>query len=119
MKGPQEFNPHLMIDTRDNLGHALAQELVELFIGELPKALQRIEAGLRARNEREVHEGAHTIKGMSAQVGLEVLSEYGNVVLSMARIGEIHHVPLLLPGMHGAAERGLAALRRFIEPQRR
>jgi hypothetical protein len=119
MIGPQEFNPHLMIDARDNLGPELASELVELFVGELPKALARIDAGIRARSGREVVEGAHTIKGMSAQVGLEVLSEYGNVVLSMARIGELQHVPLLMPGMRGAADRGLTALRQFVQASRR
>lgn len=119
MKGPQDFNPHLMLDHRANLGPNVAQDLVELFVVELPKALQRIDAGLRARDAKEVYEGGHSVKGMSSQVGLEVLAEYGTVILGMARIGELHHVPLMIPGLHRAAERGVLALKRFSRESRR
>lgn len=70
------------------------QALLEKFVRKFPddKAFEQLEAAVRESNYDAIEMEAHTLKGVSANLGFEHLSEVSAQIVNLVRTGEFESV---------------------------
>ena len=63
----------------------LAIDVIEIFKAEAPQLIRRLESSLDARDARDAASHAHTVKGASANVGGELLSDFARQIEAAAK----------------------------------
>ncbi|NJL59813.1 MAG: Hpt domain-containing protein [Desulfobacteraceae bacterium] len=62
----------------------LVKELIRLYLGNLPKLMERIQEGIIRKDNRLIEESAHALKGMSFNISAKKTAD---TALSLRKIG--------------------------------
>ncbi|MDQ8186850.1 Hpt domain-containing protein [Pelagicoccus sp. SDUM812002] len=81
---------------RQKDGRPLLRRLFEIYLEETPRLLEELETSFAAKNEEEVHEVIHQMKGSAAALGARKLFRITESALSLSRNGEILKVENLV-----------------------
>ncbi|MBD5779567.1 Hpt domain-containing protein [Pelagicoccus sp. NFK12] len=74
---------------REKDGRPLLRRLFEIYLEETPRLLEELEAAVAAKNEEEVYDVVHQMKGSAAALGARKLFRLTEVALSLCKDGEI------------------------------
>ena len=97
---------------RTNGKSELLARVINLYLAESPKLLQRIKQAARAGDAREIASAAHSLKSSSANVGAKVLSRYCEDIETSARRADTDEARKILANIeaeHGCVQSALAA----------
>jgi PAS domain S-box-containing protein len=92
------------------------RELLQVFVQDAPKSIQRLKAGLRSPlNFKAIEENAHQLKGASAMTAIERMPEIAQQIEIKARKHSLVGVPELVAQLEAVFEQVIAWLDRSIK----
>jgi PAS domain S-box-containing protein len=92
------------------------RELLQVFVQDAPKSIQRLKAGLRSPfNFKAIEENAHQLKGASAMTAIERMPEIAQQIETKARKQSLVGVPELVAQLEAVFEQVIAWLDRSLE----
>lgn len=94
---------------------ALLEELLRLFVDECQGTLQQIRDSWSSRDVHALGRLAHTLKGSSANVGANGVSEAAFALERMARSGSMENAVQLIAGLEREIEPLLPELEQFLK----
>jgi len=68
---------------------ALVKRLIQIYMETSPKVIGEIEAGVASGDIEQVGSQAHSLKGLSAELGAEELAEISHQIQVAARTGDL------------------------------
>lgn len=77
---------------REKDGRPLIYRLFEIYIEETPRLLSELEEAVEARNEQDIYDVIHQMKGSAAAMGARKLFRITEAALSLCRNGKILEV---------------------------
>lgn len=96
MANTKIFNPAFLLDSVAG-DMEIASQVLELFLMDIPKEIDALDAAAAGLNSGDVHRIAHLIKGSAATVGAELLSRVVSEGEKLGREGKLEDVgPVLL-----------------------
>ncbi len=81
---------------REKDGRPLMCRLFEIYLEETPRLLEELEAGIASKNEEEVYDVIHQMKGSAAALGARKLFRVTEAALTLCRGGEVLKVDNLV-----------------------
>ena len=81
---------------REKDGRPLLRRLFEIYLEETPRLLEELEVALAAKNEEDVYDVIHQMKGSAAALGARKLFRVTEAALSLCRDGEVLKVDNLV-----------------------
>ncbi|EDY82901.1 Hpt domain protein [Verrucomicrobiia bacterium DG1235] len=81
---------------REKDGRPLLRRLFEIYLEETPRLLEELEAAVAAKNEEDVYDVIHQMKGSAAALGARKLYRVTESALTLCREGKILTIPDLV-----------------------
>ena len=94
--------------------HELAAEIVDDYLSEVPKEIVALREALAAGDEKAGERCAHSVKGVSASVGGEIVREIALRMEKAAAAGDLERAGGLLPRLEAEFERLKDAMQRSL-----
>ena len=89
-------------------------EILNVFLTEVPRRIDRLKAAWREGNAVEVQRTAHSLKGSSGNVGADALFEVCRQIDERAKAGELR-IEALIEALDAEYARVDAAVRRLLQ----
>ena len=86
-----------LIETLGDSAEFMIPELAEMFLEDAPPLISKIHDGLNLNDEIQVREAAHTLKGSSASMGLQVISSHCKKIEAFAKSKELPEATKIFP----------------------
>jgi signal transduction histidine kinase/DNA-binding response OmpR family regulator len=115
--GPRDADrlDHACLDSLRRLGEMtgrpILREVVELYLAETPRLLERMQEALRRSDAEALAFAAHSFKGSSAQIGAAQAAALSAEIERKAKLGELEGTGALLADLEREVERALPLLR--------
>lgn len=110
---PEEKSPildRMTLEHRLLNDQELIRKFVAMFLSELPKKMTELTESLKSSNQATAERHAHTIKGLAANCGAELLRETALAMEQAAATNDLAAVQALLPELKKRVEQVLEAM---------
>ena len=109
----QVLDPAVFAEISELMDDALG-EFIATYLGNSPKLIQQIDAGLSAADTDAICHSAHQLKGGSGSIGAMQLFELAQQIEKTSRSGSTDGIDTLLSDLKAEFERVEAALKQHI-----
>ena len=118
MTNPDVLDPAVL----DNLRQLTAPgepdvllEVLQLFLDEAPRRLERLQAAWREANGHEMQRAAHSLKGSSGNIGAGAMMAVCHRIDDLARAGDVAAVAPLLPSLTSEYHRAELEIKHLLQ----
>jgi HPt (histidine-containing phosphotransfer) domain-containing protein len=89
-------------------------QVLDLFLQETPKRIERVQSAWRSGNTDEVHRTAHSLKGSTGNIGARAMFAVCRDLDERVRAGELSSVPALIESLVAEYQRVEAEINRLL-----
>jgi HPt (histidine-containing phosphotransfer) domain-containing protein len=102
-------------ESRRQVGEDFLAKLVEVFSQEAPKLVNKIKKLKNKKNEPELADSGHKLKGMCLNVGAQRLSTMGKVIEVSAKEGKIDELSSLITELDSVLANTLSEMKKLVK----
>lgn len=100
---------------RQKDGRPLMKRLFEIYLEETPRLIEELETAFAEKNEEDVYDAIHQMKGSAAALGARKLFRITEAALSLCRGGEVMEVEDLVERIKAESDRYISEVSEILK----